>query len=305
MAKSNKANRGNGVLNFLRTGGQKAPPDLKNLRLEAARQSIQQRLAQEGGTRRQGARFRDELYKKSNPIPNDPASKKALDGLLAIHQKLASKKIVAPAVAAELGGILAGRITAKVTPPFDYALSIPTVISGQTVLKSTANVNGQISASAVTSFDGRNAGSMYSEVGIYFHPMAVGTLRVSASPAFAFQWWTNSLNAQSPVRSFGSGGLTVYSLDLEGHIGGLAGANVDIWDEEATDQIQFDIGSSVQIPVSVQLQVTPSLVYLLFVSVDAHVEGIGWPGSLAGSVASMTLPSITYEFDQQLVFAPF
>jgi hypothetical protein len=41
------------------------------------------------------------------------------------------------------------------------------------------------------------------------------------------------------------------------------------------------------------------------VSVDAHVEGIGWPGSLAGSVASMTLPSITYEFEQQLVFAPF
>ena len=39
-----------------------------------------------------------------------------------------------------------------------------------------------------------------------------------------------------------------------------------------------------------------SLDYCLFVSLSVHVIGRGWPGSLAGSVISVAVPSFTYEF---------
>ena len=52
------------------------------------------------------------------------------------------------------------------------------------------------------------------------------------------------------------------------------------------------------------LEVDHGLVYLLFVEADVHVEGVGWPGSLAGAKMAVTVPSITYDFQVQQVFEP-
>jgi len=187
-----------------------------------------------------------------------------------------------------------------VVPPFDFAETIPTVLYGDTQLSVSANPNGQISASAVTAAKSRNAGSEYARVGFYFRPVTPGTLRVWASPTYSFEWWTNSLPA-SPVRSFGSVELTVYGMDVPSHVASSAGANYKLWNQLNPGQVQFDFGFDVQNPLSVQLDVDPSQVYLVFVAVDAHVEGVGWPGSLAGAVASATVPSIRYEFEMRPV----
>jgi hypothetical protein len=69
------------------------------------------------------------------------------------------------------------------------------------------------------------------------------------------------------------------------------------WDETQSDGIYLGIDSNVAAPVmSTQLRVNRNLVYLIFVDADVHVDGEGWPGSLAGSKLSVNVPSITYDF---------
>jgi hypothetical protein len=286
------------VLKFLRTGGSKMPADLKSQRVADVKRSLTERFEHGRGIERQGAKLWSQLQKTDGPH-----NQKALDGLLGIHKKLAGTKIVAPKLGAEAGGFLPGRITAKVTPPFDYAITIPNVISGNPTVSGSCNTNGQLSGSAVTaSARGLNAGSWYSEMGIYFHPVTAGTLHVSSTPAFSFQWWTNSLNT-SLVRSFGSAQLGIFTLDRLGNVGGGAAMAMKQWDEQMTQQIRFDFGSNPGTPLSVQMNVNPTLIYALWVSLDVHVEGIGWPGSLAGAAMSVTVPSFTYQFDIQPVLA--
>ena len=214
--------------------------------------------------------------------------------------------MAAPRVAAEVGGLFPGTISVKETPPFDYAITIPTVIAGNPVISGAANTNGQLNGSAVTPRAGRSAGSWYSEMGLFFHPLAAGRLRLSTSPSFSFQWWTNSLRPQHLVRSFGHAGLGVFTLDRVGNVGtvGVGPAHLKLWDEQATQEIRFDFGSVASTPLSLEFEVNPTLIYCLFVSLNVHVQGAGWPGSLAGSVVSVIVPSFSYDFSLIPVLDP-
>jgi hypothetical protein len=244
-----------------------------------------------------------------NPDPPRPGP---LQGLLDMHRKLAKQKLAAPKVPGGLGGLLPGQIVVTTVPPFDYNVIIPGRLAGHdAALEGASDKNtGMMSASAISaSPKGFNGGSMYTTVGVYFHPFGPGTLTVHATPRYSFQWWTNSIGANSLVRSFGSGGLTVYGVDVAAQTTGGLGTIVSIahqsfglWDENLTDQVRFDFGFDLQAPVSVQLDVNHDLVYLLFVEADVHVEGIGWPGSLAGAKMAVTVPSLTYDFRMQQVF---
>ena len=64
----------------------------------------------------------------SKPDFTDPKSAKAAEQLLALHKKLASKKLQIPKVALPPGGILAGTISARVTPPYDFDITIDTIL---------------------------------------------------------------------------------------------------------------------------------------------------------------------------------
>ena len=125
-----------------------------------------------------------------------------------------------------------------------------------------------------------------------------GRLRLSTSPSFSFQWWTNSIKPQQLIRSFGHAGLGVFTLDRVGNVGtvGTGPAHLKQWDEQTTQQIRFDFGSSESTPLSLEFEVNPTLIYCLFVSISVHVEGAGWPGSLAGAVLSVVVPSFSYDF---------
>ena len=55
--------------------------------------------------------------------------------------------------------------------------------------------------------------------------------------------------------------------------------------------MNLDFGFDVQTAVlSTELNVDRNLVYLLFVDADVHVEGAGWPGSLADAKLSVGVP---------------
>jgi len=286
------------VMEFLRTGGKNIRAGFASKAAAATKLMLQKRLDAGNARRKQGAKLYGKLKGASTVAVKDPVNKKALDELLRWHKKLAGRKLVFPKVPGEAGGLIPGSISGTVVPPFDFADSIPTLLANVSnpTLSVSANVNGQIMASAATSqAPGFNGGSEYARVGIFFHPMVEGTLTIWASPTYSFQWSTNSLNT-SLVTSSGDVGLTIYGMNELGEILATGGAMYELWQEDATGQINFDFGSNVQKSLSASLTVTPSLVYLCFVEVDAHVVGMGWPGSLATAMASATVPSISFGF---------
>ncbi len=274
--------------------------ELGNLRQRKARE-----LEQNGKLRQNNAKQLSELEGSSLPDLSDPKKAKALAALLASHEKLAGQKLAAPVVKGGLGGVLAGEISATLVPPFDFDVVIPTELAGPPadVSGSSSKASGQMSASAISSSDhGFGGGSMFTTVGVYFHPPTAGTLSVSAKPKFSFQWWTNSLGT-SLVRSFGSVGLTVFGVDVASQTTGAVGTIVSgahettfTWDKTQSGQIDLDFESDVEGSASTSLAVNHTLVYLLFVEVDVGVEGVGWPGSLAGAKLSVTVPSISYDY---------
>ncbi|HLK50317.1 MAG TPA: hypothetical protein VKT49_19375 [Bryobacteraceae bacterium] len=286
--------------------GGKVPQAFLQRRIADARRTLEGRFHHKDAITRQYAKYWGQIQKPTKPVERSPRAAQAIEGLLALHKKLARKRLAAPPVLGEIGGIFPGRFGATVTPPFDYAFTIPFLSSGNPALTGSANKNtGQLTGSAITDSQAPSAGSMYTEMGIYLHPMfGPAILTVSAHPAFSIEWWTNSLSTDATVVSFGQAGLGIYAQT--GEIGPTNGAfsPFDSWDEEITQQLLFDFGSNPHIPVSVQLPVDPSFNCALFISTVNHVQGVGWPGSLAGSMLSVTLPSITFELDAILVSNP-
>ena len=294
------------VLDWMR-GGKTIPPALLRSRIAAVKRSLAARSSEDQAIKKPAAEFWRQIH-KPKPLPNDPQTVKALDGLLGIHKKLATKKLTAPKVPPEWGGILPGHFGATVTPPYDYAYNIPMVDSGNPTLTGSANkATGQLSSSAVTNFTAPNRGYVYSELGIYLQPMfGPAILRVSASPAISIEWWTNSLNTSDTVISTGNSALGIWAqTGLVGPVNSAVAPSLTDWDEEMTGQILFDFGSNPHEPLSVELQVDPSFTCILLFATQTLVQGVGWPGSLAGSVLSVTVPSITFELDQISVAEPF
>jgi hypothetical protein len=306
-SKEKQTGRDNDALEFFR-GGKAIPENVVQQCLSEVQKRRKAQFEQASGTRQQMSKYLSQIKSSSTPDAADPQTAKALDGLLGLHKKLADRKLAAPKIPRGLGGILPGKISATVVAPFDYDLTIPTVLAGnEPTLTGSADKNtGQMSVSCLTSTQhGFGGGSMYAVVGIYFHPVTSGTLTVYAAPRYSFQWWTNSVSPSSLVTSFGSGGLTIYGVDVASStIKATAGNEFLRWDETETDQVLFGSGFDLQTPVSAHLEVGHTLVYLLFVEAFTHVVGVGWPGSLAGAMMSVTVPSITYDFEISRVFAP-
>ncbi|MGA2418527.1 MAG: hypothetical protein ABSG69_00470 [Candidatus Acidiferrum sp.] len=290
---------------LLRLGGKKIPAGLAGKAAAASKALRQKQFNAATDKRRRAAKLQSEV---SGAAPAG-TNKKVLDEILSQHKRLASKKLAFPKVPVGIGGIWPGTISGTALPPFDFADTIPTILAGATpTLSVSASVNGQISASAATVQSGFNGGSEYARVGIFFHPTAPGTLTISSSPTYSFEWVTNSLGS-SFVDSEGSVGLDIYGMNELGEILSSTGANYKSWQELATGQVNLDFGSDITGSLSVSLEVNPGQVYLCFVEVDAHVAGDGWMGipnnqSLAVAMASATVPSISYEFRPLLLNHP-
>ena len=272
------------------------------------RSATERRMAKRLGS----ARGASEKYDDTRTAAAD----RARDGLLKEHQRLARRALAAPRVAGDFVGWLPGRIRATIVPPFDYEVVIPTLLAGNEpdLQGDSDRTTGKMSLGAVTATErGFNGGSMYTTVGVYFHPPGRGVLKLYAAPTYSFQWWTNSLRTTDVVRSFGQLGLTIYGIDVAsdsigetGAIKSTAGNQFYSWDENRSGEVNLDFGFDEQAPVlSAELNVDRHLVYMLFVDAHVHVHGVGWPGSLAGSKLSVTVPYLTYDFREQLVVQAF
>jgi hypothetical protein len=296
MAKRSGAKRRDlEVREFLRLGGKKIPAGFAGRALAATKTLRRRQMGTAQGMRTERAKLFARLKDESAVAVDAPANKKTLEQMASLHRKLAAKKLRFPKVRGGIGWISPGTISGTLVPPFDFADTIPAAIAGNTELSASANVDGQIGASAATGEAGSdNNGSEYARVGFFFHPMTQGTLTVSASPTYSFEWSTNSLN-NTPVISSGDVGLTVYGMNELAQILSTAGSTYTSWQQDTTG-VQFNFGFDLQNSLSVSLPVTPAQVYLCFVEVFAQAMGCGWPGSLASAMASATVPSMSFEF---------
>jgi hypothetical protein len=293
------------------------PPVLEDLfrrSIARAREQTQARLAERSATAREVAEQFGLASGMSDVDATTPQARRAQDALRKLHDKHAKQKVSVANLRPGLGGVFPDATTVTVVPPFDYDILIQGALAGNaaTLQGSSSKSTGKMDLSAVTSSDkGFGGGSVYTTVGVYFHPPGPGTLTLRAAPTYSFQWWTNSLRPTADVRSFGSVTLTVYGVDLAhqtigetGTILATANSVLHLWDESQTGEIRLDFGFDLQTSGSVQLDVTRQLVYLLFVAADVHVHGVGWPGSLAGAKLAVGVPSLTYEFRAQQVLDP-
>jgi hypothetical protein len=276
-------------------GGKAIPEAFLRQRREAAKKQLAASFPAPRPIDRQAARYFKELQPK--PDYKDPKKAAAVKGLLELHQQRVKQKLNAPKVAREFSGILPGRFGATVAPPFDYAYTEPFLIQDAPQLIGSVNKNtGQMSAGAFTGTDGHSIGTMYTEMGIYLHPaFGPADLIVSAAPSFSFDEATNSLTPDAAVRSFGSVAVSIYAQT--GEIGPINATDslVFEFDQQPAGQLQFDFGSNTDVRRTAQMGVDPSFQCALFVSIVAHVEGIGWPGSVASSHIVVSVPSISFE----------
>lgn len=128
-------------------------------------------------------------------------------------------------------------------------------------------------------------------------------MSVSASPASSFQWWVNTL-VQRRVISAGTAkvGIAARQGDSTEWQEAYSIISSSWFDDE---QFGFDWGSNPGELVSTKLyDLDPSYECLLYVAVLNQVDALGWPENLAGSVLSVTVPSITFELDMVQVLSP-
>lgn len=299
------------TLEFLRPGT--VPDALLQRRIADVKRGIIGRSKEGYAIDRQYAKYRREIQ-KSQKSGNESRMTQALDGVLGIHKKLAKQKLAAPAVRAGVGGIVAGRLGATITPPFDYAFSLydtpawSSPFFGNPTLSASANKDtGQISNSAVTEYQAPSSGNVYSEMGIYLRsPWGPANLSVSASPAYTFEWWANSIHPGGGfVTSAAGAWLGIYARQGDSPDAIGASSNITAWFGIPNPGLLFDWGSNPGASVSAELNgLDPSYECLLYIAVVNQVDALGWPGTLAGSMMSVTTPYISFELDLIQVISP-
>jgi hypothetical protein len=286
----------------------KAPP--KNVVRDALAEIHRRRDAEQAkssANQRHMAKQLDQVQKEPRIDARDPDVSRSLEALVKLHQKYSKQKLLPPKVA-DVGDLFPGRITASTAPPFDFDHVLFGSGTGTNVATREATAsrqNGQINVSAVTSSNkGFGGGSAFGVVGLYFHPIGSGVLTVRASPKFSFQRWTNSIQSTAVVRSFGSIVLNIFGVDAfadtTGEVGTIvsnAATVLHTWDEQETNEVRFDFKFDQEATGAVSINANHTLVYYLFISAEVAVHGVGWPGSLAGSKLSVTVPSISYDYE--------
>lgn len=302
MAKKSGATKYNLELaEFLRTGGRKIPASLAAKAKAATRSMLLGGAAAEMEI--EGAKLYSEL-KGGAPIAVDSAaSRKTLDAILRLHRRAASQKLPMPKVTPALFPV-SGGFSGTVFPPF-FTDQVPYLDPKNVTnpkVQCSANENGQISASVVTSEKpGFNHGKAFALVQVPLSSPGPGTFTVSATPTYSFEWSANWLDSYY-VLSRGQITLGIIG-ETEGAAPEYLTAQEDYvkWQSNSLAPApQFGFQFGVQQSLSVSLYVNGPLFCNCYLVVCVEAAGIGWPGSLAVAMAWATVPSISYAFVEEL-----
>jgi hypothetical protein len=133
-------------------------------------------------------------------------------------------------------------------------------------------------------------------MGVYLRPLfSDATIQVTCDYDITYSWYANSVQLDKEADCYLDAAVALYRYD-----GAFVPVSMLAFDGRtslsvgALGELLFDFGS-VTGPMKVPLQAPVSSEYFYFVvvSLTCQASGAGWPGSLAGASAIVTVPSIT------------
>ena len=224
----------------------------------------------------------------------------AVRALKAADARRTKAKVDAPAVDKIQSSIFSGSIGFTYAPPYNYPWTWTAFSGNASAHNATANVSaGTMGFGLHTSNGGDSATSSgRAALGSYFRPItANGILRISATPSFAYNWWTAC--AFASAHSDGFIGLYVGRYTLSG---GFDGAPVNqtiyLWRDDSWWSGASGSASNSGYGLSAQINVDSSHYYLIWVWCGGYVSAAGWgtfSGSGAGSYMNVRVPSVHAE----------
>jgi hypothetical protein len=254
------------------------------------------KLDEASAIRREAAKYRNQIGTSTNEGAGSQ-EKQAISKLRQLTEVLAARKLKVPGKLDGAPGVW-GNYTLKFTPPYS-ALGTSTVgqkssVTGNPTISASGIDNlGQLSCSVDTDLESPSGGTASNLMGVYFKPLfSNATARISFNSEIAFSWYVNSIQHKTAI-SRAQGLIQLYQYDTSFVQPSLRRGALIGWNESAENELDFDFISETGPTWFLEAPVSSSHFYFVVISLTCSASGAGWPGSLAGARAILTVPSIT------------
>ncbi len=244
-------------------------------------------INEETATRQQAAKYLTQIE-----TPIDDA---AIAGLRRVTERLAKRKLTTPEFVKRLTDVF-GHYSLIFTPPYtglgtSVVGQISSVTDSPTISATGVDNLGQLTCSVDTNFSSPSGGTASNVMGVHFKPLfSDATARISFDSEFSFSWYVNSI--QNKLAFSRAQGL-IQLFQFDGTFVPLRRGAFIGWNEEAQNNLDFDFISETGPTWFLEAPVSSSHFYFVVISLTCTASGAGWPGSLAGARAIVTVPSIT------------
>ena len=302
MKKSNKASKGS---DFEVLQGGKLEEGLVVRKFAEVRRRWLAEIDEETKIQREAAKHFKEIATSRDPGKRADNAE-AVDGLRRVTERLAKRKLPVPRNVRGLPDVW-GSYTLKFTPPYlglgtSVAGQISSVTGNPTISATGVDSLGQLSCSVDTNFEKPSAGTASNLMGIHFKPMfSEAKARISFESEFGFSYYVNSIRnkvatarAQGLIQLFQFNGSFVHpSLSRGAFIG---------YSMVAQNELKFNFISETGPTWVLEAPVSSANFYFVVFSLSCSASGAGWPGSLGGSRAMVTVRSISVNVEGTPVF---
>jgi hypothetical protein len=296
MRKSNKANQ-NADSDFKVLQGGTLPEKVVQRQFANVKRNWLAELDEENAIRQEAANYLGQVGTPQNEgEASDDAQ--AISRLRRLTERLAARKLTLPP--RKLGGApgVWGNYTLRFTPPYtglgtSVVGQISSVTGNPTISATGIDNLGQLTCSVDTDLNKPSAGTASNLMGVYFKPMfGNATARISFDSEIAFSWYVNSIRHKIAT-SRAQGLIQLFQYDNTFVQPSLRRGALIGWNEVAEDELDFDLVSETGPSWFLEAPVSSAHFYFVVMSLTCTASGSGWPGSLAGARAILTVPSIT------------
>jgi hypothetical protein len=272
------------------------PANLVRRQLADVQRKLSAEFEEENALRLQGTTLYNQV---APPVYNGETAEteKTLDGLRRFTERLAKRKLaVAPKI--RLPPDVWGRYSLRFTPPYTglggvAAGQLGPVTGSPTLSATGVDSLGQMTCSVDTNFDKPSSGTAANLMGVHFKPLFKNaTARISFDSQLAFSFYMNSIRDKIATAR-GQGLIQLFQFDSAFVQPALQRGAFIGFNQIAENELDFDIHSDAGPTWSLQAPVSSDHFYFVVISLSCSASGAGWPGSLAGSKVSVTVPSIT------------
>lgn len=284
----------------LMQGGRPPEGSLKS-HLAALKKGFGAEMHEKLAMRQQAAMYLGQLSAPTS-APAGTKAEEAMKGLREITDRIAKQK---PAKLEEVIGppTFWGQYTMVFTPVLyvneglgPYSEGQITSETGDPTATATGNETlGQLTCNVDTSYEKPSGATATNLLGVFFQPkFPQANVRITFASQIFYSWYVNSIHSQKSV-SEAQGLFELYKYDGAFLQPPLQSKAFLCWSETGMNSVDFDVVNQAGPTWALEAPVifNPNLWYAIVVRLTSCASGTGWPGSLAGANATVTVPSIT------------